>query len=356
MRKSGEHHSKPYYKATDKSGAVKFLYWASTGFGPIFARNGYWYLSSSLGSQFAADIITKSKTSHGIRYCPQDYQSTPFEHGMSFRCDQQPPQPHDRQPRQCCGALELTTNLGNIIEMQDLGNERGGRQVYEGVTAGTSQVIYFEAASPGSSSGRWVMATSLKSIGLGGPPPFIIEGSKTVINGLDSCPTDQSMWSPTFGTLQCKQPPPPPPQNTCEDIVNTSFFTRSGDSFNRCSVELMVRNLVGKQIDRFIKFVRTEGIIANPDSMKVRFDTLAAAWQEMASGRTVGGAQVDTCGFKGDKHDKNPKIANCDDFCTNIKDLHEANPFSRKEMIDVLEEFLNLVDTQFDKGKFFKIF
>ena len=356
MRKWGEHDSKPYYKATDNSGVEKFLYWAwnpgQSGSVPPYALQGHWYVSSSLGAVSGVD--TESQMTHGLRRCPQDYQSTPFTANMQIRCDQQPPQTQHRQPRQCCRDFEWTS-FGVTIQMKDLGKKKNGRQVYEGVFSGTSQVIYFEAASPGSSSGKWVLSTSLTSIGLGGPPPFIVEASKTFINGFDTCPTDQSMWSPTFGTLQCKQPPPPPPQDTCEDVVDISFFTRSSGNFDRCGIEYIMRDLVRKQLTEFMTFVRQEGHYSDVDKMNEVYGNIPNAWEAMARGKNG----MHNCGFKGELGlgNKNPKVANCDDFCKEIKDLHDAgDPFSRQDMIPVLEEFLKLVETEFDNSKSFKIF
>ena len=114
-----------------------------------------------------------------------------------------------------------------------------------------------------------------------------------------------------------------------------------------------MRKLVRDQLTKFMTFVQQEGHYSDATKMDKVYGDIPNAWEAMARGRQG----MHTCGFKGTLNNNNPRIVNCDDFCTNIKDLHVAgNPFSRQDMILVLEEFLRLVDTEFDKSKSFKIF
>ena len=116
-----------------------------------------------------------------------------------------------------------------------------------------------------------------------------------------------------------------------------------------------MRKLVRDQLTKFMTFVRQEGHYSDVHKMDEVYHNLPNAWEAMARGSNG----KHTCGFKGELGlgNQNPKIANCDDFCKEIKDLHDAgDPFSRQDMIPVLEEFLKLVETEFDTSKSFKIF
>ena len=119
MRKSGEHGSKPYYTATDKSGNTRVLFWgveSGMGNAPPYAIPGRWYLSSKLGDK--TDAVTESRESFGLRYCPQDYQSTPYTANMDFKCGQGPQQqqrPHPQPEVVTCADVQARGNQKMFI-------------------------------------------------------------------------------------------------------------------------------------------------------------------------------------------------------------------------------------------------
>ena len=349
LRKSGEHHDKPYYKGTDESGVERVLFWAfdnTMGSPPVYALSGRWYLSSSIEDIDGAETV--SQESYGLRRCPTHHESKPFTNNMDFRCDQQPPQRQQPQQRQCCPYYKWT-NQSNTVWMKFNGQTENGKRVYEGVDDGTTKVMFYKPALPGSSFGAWYMGTDVND-------PSARQ-SANVPAGLNSCPDQQDLgW---FGSVEmrCEHQinPTPPPPRTCADIADKSILTQSSFEYTECSVEKVMRNLVRHPVTQFIEWAENAGTFTREDINKLHnIDHAAKAWQAMTEGiNHNNGIHENTCGFQRLTVDQKPAktVPNCNNLCADIKIAADFNGSTPENMKLLLEEILFLAQTEFDESK-----
>lgn len=362
MRKSGEHQSRPYYTATD-NGVDYFLYYATISpFAPPYGQDGYWYLSEKPPTYAPTDIVTKSKEILGMRYCPQDYQSKPFEADHHFECGQGPPQRQDPQPKPCCDTYKWTTPANNSVWMRKNGTH-DGQPIYEGKdkTTGVTKTIWFEFYQPGSSSGSgaWFVSDG----GFQAYDGTHRQSATIQINNQSNvCPGDDraAFWD-FYRAMSCEQFV----AQTCEETTDTSTLTNivsgSSVSHEQCNIAQVMRQLVDKQMNAFVKMIeendpnpsRTDkkGNVLEPWMIRTDFERAATAWQEMVSRSSeihpLTGDNKTKCGFNGTFPDKKPfgLIANCNDMCADIKPLELGT--HQESMAAVLEEFLKLFDQNF---------
>ena len=334
MRKSGEHHDKPYYTATDSSGVTQVLFWKfidGMGNAPVYAIPGRWYLSSSLGVTTGAE--TMSRETLGLQRCPENYQSRPYTANMDFRCDQQPPQRHQPRPgRQCCEWYEWTTTANNIVWMKFNGQHQNGKRIYQGVDSGTEKFMFYKPALPGSSAGAWYMGDKVND-------PSARQ-SANVLGGLNSCPDQENLgWQGSVGVFSGPQCKSPPPAETCAEIHSKSILTQSSGGFTQCHIQKILDKLVIKQLDDLVKLFDHK---SKPWLMRNAFPKAVQAWAAMTSKD----GQEDNCGFKNDSTlSETGFVMTCDDFCDDIKKIKVPEHFK-----NVLEGFVDLVDSNFDKG------
>ena len=342
LSKSGEHHDKPVYKGRDESGVERVLFWAfdnTAGSPPVYALSGHWYLSSSIDDR--ATAITESQESYGLRYCPQDYQSIPYTNDMDFKCGQGRQQQQQQQHRQCCEYYEWTPRLPvgrtDKVGMYYTGKQVNGKRIYEGDDNGTTNVMFYQPALPGSSSGGWYVGTSVDD-----PSPFL--HSANVPNGLNSCPDQRNLG---WDKMECKSPP----KETCDDakaLRHQNMFITTGSpappftEFTFCHIQNIMNQLVINQLNDLVKMFDNT---SKPWLMRTAFPDAVNAWSAMTRKDQKG---EDNCGFWNDfRFGETGFVMTCDNFCDDIKKIGKPEDFK-----NVLEEFLALVDSKFDKGTY----
>ena len=350
MRKSGELHSKPFYTATNSTGAPLVLFWGveNVGNAPPYAIPGNWYLSSSLNVKTTA--ITVSKQSHGLRYCPQDYQSKPYTGNMNFECGQGPPQQQQR-PEQCCNNYKWTRPGKDEIWVKNNGKFNEGKPVYEGVDEfGVTTTFYWKQS--GQSSGEWWYGEDGVNGSLGTP-------TAPLSSGMNSCLEFNGSQN-----LQCGNPPPPA---TCDQVTDTDMLTSTLNAsfapvYSDCKIQRVMRELVTKPFhDDFIIKIENdnrEGKIGpfNPvhiNDMK-QFHLAFDAWQTLTTTVfkhdpiTNRGTEENVCGFQGlaPVNEKLGEVKNCNHLCADISDMKE-NGTTGQTVKAILEEFLFFVESEF---------
>ena len=347
MSQAGENDMKPMYKGLDKNGNEHVLYWAFDEVPdnrPFIAIPGHWYFGDEIGDENA----TKSDESYTIRHCPTDHV---YNWGMSLKleCGQNPDQNQPPPPSQCCEAYKWTTPRGDTVWMKRTGEIHDEKPVYEGVdVVGDISVkqIMFWRFDPVSDNrpveavpGAWYVSE------IGTDDESAIASATLDHGGINSCPDEQRLGWGSLMNLQCSAPPPP---ETCADVRGSDhqkmFITTGAPAppftdITYCNIQKIMDGLVINQLNDLVQmFDHT----SQPWLMQNAFPKAVQAWAAM----TRKDGQQDNCGFSNDfRFGETGFVSNCDSFCDDIKKIQKPEHFSF-----VLEEFLALVDSKFDKS------
>ena len=349
MRKSGEHHDKPYYTATDKSGAPLVLFWKFYNSpAPLFAKTGHWYLGSTLGDD-KVGVITTSQQSRALRYCPQDYQSKPYTGNMNFECGQGPPQSTQPPPvRQCCDWYQWTpAGTTDNVWMKFYGEKQHGKRIYEGFDGGADKVMFYQPALPGSSAGAWYMGDVVND-------PSAPQ-SANVQGGLMSCPDQSNLgWQGSVGTFSGPGCLSPPKATTCAGEHDKQVLTQSSSGFTQCLIQTVMNNFLDQPLKDFIQKLDQDALQGKNTFDRAQINVLwqfnhaFTAWEDLTRGVwqsdptfASGGFYKDVCGFNGVSQETRQfkVVTSCDNLCDDIKAIDQSGS-SGVNIKAALEEFL----------------
>ena len=347
MSQSGENDMKPMYKGLDKNGNDHVLYWAFDEVSdnrPFIAIPGHWYFGDEIGDENA----TKSDESYTIRHCPTDHVYN-WGSTLKLECGQNPDQQYQEQTRECCDAFNLWTDDGNV-QMVRVG-EHDQRPVYKGEDKNGDLkwlIWFFDEVSDNrpvqAVPGKWILTPA----GPNHPEAIISDTLDTM--GYQSCPNEVN-WA-NRPNLQCTQAPQPPPPETCDDVLaqkhQKTFITTGAPAppftdITHCQVPRMMDTLVRNQLNILMNMFGPE---SKPSTMDSVFFNLAEAWRAMTR---KGNDGQDNCGFSNDfRFGETGFVSNCDSMCSDIKKIEKPQDFAA-----ILDEFLALVDSNFDKSTYF---
>ena len=239
--------------------------------------------------------------------------------------------------------------------------------IYQGVDKGVTKTIWFEFDRPGSLSGpgAWYVSDN----GFKGMPK---KQSATIQIDSQSnvCPADNdAAFYEFWNAMTCAQFV----AETCKDTKDTSTLTNVGSgssvSHEQCNIAQVMRQLVDKQMDAFVKILDKQPNSSRKDKfgnellpwmIRTDFEDAAGAWQAMVSRsgkkHPITGVDPGVCGFTGTFIETpHPKpfgmVLDCNDMCADIEPIKDDGTHL-DSMAAVLEEFLLLAKDNFNSGTY----
>ena len=272
-------------------------------------------------------------------------------------------QPYVQKP-QCCEGYTWISPTSEPVWLKKSG-EHHDKPVYKGKDqSGVERVLFWAFSSAGNApayalTGHWYLSSSVDE-----RSSAITKSQESL--GLRYCPQDyQSLpytndMDFTCGQGPQQQQPNPNPHphreaETCADIQaqpHQKMFITTGSPAppftdkTFCHIHKMMNQLVIRQVNDLVQmFDHTQ----KPHVMSTAFPKAVEAWRKMTEKDWANGG-VDNCGFWNDfRFGETGFIMtdslSCDNFCDDIKKIEKPEDFK-----NVLEDFLTLVDTKFDKG------